>query len=75
MPDREAYQRKAITCLEAAEKMSDPQERAAMVAVACDFMRRADQVSRQRDPRPAHRRTRKDKKSGKRTVRATPVAP
>jgi len=62
MPNREAYQKKALTCLEAAEKMSDPQERAAMVAIACDFMKLADQVGGQRDPKT--HRSRKDHKRG-----------
>jgi hypothetical protein len=43
MSNRETYQNKALACLEAAEKMSDPKERDAMVAVACDYMKLADQ--------------------------------
>src|SRR5215467_4619186 len=56
MPNRETYQKKALACLEAAEKMNDLQERAATLAIACDFMKLADQVGQQRDPRAVHRR-------------------
>ncbi|HMA74344.1 MAG TPA: hypothetical protein VKP67_23070 [Xanthobacteraceae bacterium] len=63
MPKRETYRKKALACLEAAEKMSDPQERAAMVAVACDFMKLADHVGRRRDHKAAHR-SHQDHKSG-----------
>jgi hypothetical protein len=57
MPDREKYRRKAYDCVAAAEHIRDPQERAAMLAIAQAFMRMADRVGARHERATAHRAT------------------
>ena len=55
MPDREKYRQRAYDCVAAAEHIRDPQERAAMLAIAQAFLRMADHVRDRHERATAHR--------------------
>jgi hypothetical protein len=45
MTTRQSYRDKALECIEAAELMRDPSERAAMLRIAADYMTLAKHVA------------------------------
>jgi hypothetical protein len=49
MPAREVYQRKARSCVAAAETMHEPAERATMLRIAQSYMKLADHVGARSD--------------------------
>jgi hypothetical protein len=57
LTQRELYHRKANACVQAAEKMRDPQQRVAMLEIAQDYMKLAYHVAarHERGPRPPTR--------------------
>jgi hypothetical protein len=51
LTERQLYQRKAIACVQAANKMRDPELRAVMLEIARCYMKLADVAARnERDP-------------------------
>ena len=55
MPDRENDRHRAQVCVAAAESIRDPQQRAAMLAIAKLFMKMADYVGARHNRATAHR--------------------
>jgi hypothetical protein len=55
MSDRQEYRKKARVCLAQAELLLDPQDCAAMLAIAQLYLKRTDQVGARLDRGTAHR--------------------
>jgi hypothetical protein len=49
------YHRKANACIQAAEKMGDPEQRAAMLEIAQRYIKLADRVGAGHERGPTHR--------------------
>jgi hypothetical protein len=58
MSNREAYRRKALHCLRAADRAHDSGERVALLSLASNYMTLADYVGGHEDYPTAHRRDR-----------------
>jgi hypothetical protein len=55
MANREMYRKNALNCLQAAIKVRDPSERAALISIAMNFVALVDYVGRRHDYGTAHR--------------------
>jgi hypothetical protein len=55
MSNRDAYRRKALHCLQAADRVRDSSERVALLSLASNYMTLADYVGGHEDRRTAHR--------------------
>jgi hypothetical protein len=54
MSNREAYRRKALHCLRAADKVQDSGERVVLLSLASNYMTLADYVGGHEDRRTTH---------------------